>query len=83
MTAANQGTAAGQAGPIALSAVRAGYGTALLLAPGPLIRICTGYPADSRVRLTARVLGARHLIQAALTARAGPGRGRYRYRRGG
>ena len=60
------------AAPAALGAVRACYGAALLLAPGPLIRICTGYPTDSRVRLTARVLGARHLVQAALTAGAGP-----------
>ena len=78
MTAANQVTAPGQAvaaAPASLGAVRACYGAALLLAPGPLIRICTGYPADSRVRLTARVLGARHLIQAALTAGAGPSSG--------
>ena len=78
MTAANQVTAPGQVGaaaPASLGAVRACYGAALLLAPGPLIRICTGYPADSRVRLTARVLGVRHLIQAALTAGAGPGSG--------
>ena len=76
MTAANQVTVPGQAvaaAPASLGAVRACYGTALLLAPGPLIRICTGYPADARVRLAARVLGARHLIQAALTAGAGPG----------
>ena len=81
VTAANQVTAAAQAmttghavpaAPAALGAVRACYGAALLLAPGPLIRICTGYPTDSRVRLTARVLGARHLVQAALTAGAGP-----------
>ena len=78
MTAANQVTVPGQAvaaAPASLGAVRACYGTALLLAPGPLIRICTGYPADARVRLTARVLGARHLLQAALTAGAGPGSG--------
>jgi hypothetical protein len=72
VTAANQVTAAAQAAPAALGVVRACYGAALLLAPGPLIRICTGCPADSRVRLTARVLGGRHLIQAALTAGAGP-----------
>jgi hypothetical protein len=67
---------ASKAAPAVLAAVRACYGAALLLAPGPLIRICTGYPADSRVQLTARVLGTRHLIQAALTAGAGPGTGR-------
>ena len=78
MTAAKQVTAPGQAvaaAPASLGVVRACYGTALLLAPGPLIRICTGYPADSRVRRTAQVLGARHLIQAALTTGAGPGSG--------
>ncbi len=72
---AGQAAPASPAAPAALAAVRACYGAALLLAPGPLIRICTGYPADSRVRLTARVLGARHLVQAALTAGAGPGTG--------
>ncbi len=83
MTAENQVTGAGEtvpagktvpaasAAPVVLGAVRACYGTALLLAPGPLIRICTGYPADSRVQWTARVLGARHLIQAALAAGSG------------
>jgi hypothetical protein len=87
VTAAKQVTTAGEAvlaspaapahpaAPTALAAVRACYGAALLLAPGPLIRICTGCRADSRVRLTARVLGARHLVQAALTAGAGPAAG--------
>ena len=78
MTAANQVTVPGRAvaaAPASLEAVRACYGAALLLAPGLLIRICTGYPADSRVRLTAQVLGARHLLQAVLTAGAGPGSG--------
>jgi hypothetical protein len=64
---------ASSAAPAVLGAVRACYGAALLLAPGPLIRICTGYPADSRAQWTARVLGARHLTQAALTVGAGPG----------
>ncbi len=72
---ANQVKAAKLAAPAALWAVRACYGTALLLAPGPVIRRCTGCPADSRVRLTARVLGARHLVQAALTARSADGAG--------
>lgn len=88
MTTANQVTAASKTGPAdqaataskiapgVLATVRACYGAALLLAPGPLIRICAGYPADSRIQLTARVLGTRHLIQAALTAWAGPGTGR-------
>jgi hypothetical protein len=55
-----------------LPAVRAGYGMALLCAPGPVIRRCTGKPANRRTLTGARVLGARHLAQAALTARATP-----------
>jgi len=78
-----------------LTLVRAGYGVALLCAPGALIRLTAGpgaaaghlrRPAEadaqreaapgSRARLVARVLGVRHLAQAALTAagqRADPG----------
>jgi hypothetical protein len=53
-----------------LQAVRAGYGGALLIIPGPLIRLATGRPAGPRARTVARVLGARHLLQAALTTGA-------------
>ena len=70
---------------------RAGYGVALLVAPQALIKLTgdpvTGQPAGaSRARPSrracgvARVLGARHLMQAGLTAvalRAGPGRSYY------
>ncbi len=77
-----------------LTLIRAGYGVALLCAPGALIRLAAGPgaagrprpPAEadaqreaapgSRARLVARVLGVRHLAQAALTAagqRADPG----------
>jgi hypothetical protein len=49
---------------------RAGYGTALLTAPGPLIGLCTGRAPSVRARRVARVLGARHLAQAAITALA-------------
>ncbi len=53
--------------------LRAGYGAALLCAPGPLIRRVTGTRADRRSRVTARVLGGRHLVQAVSTARfSGP-----------
>jgi hypothetical protein len=55
-----------------LQVVRAGYGAALLLLPGPVIRLCTGRPASHRTRNVARVLGARHLVQAAVTAGSGP-----------
>jgi len=59
------------AGPGLLQPVRACYGGALLLAPGPVIRRVTGRPAGPRTRAVARLLGARHLLQAALTAAAG------------
>jgi hypothetical protein len=47
---------------------RAGYGAALLCAPGPMIGVVTGKPPSRRARRVARVLGVRHLIQAAVTA---------------
>ncbi len=55
----------------AVQAVRAGYGAALLLVPGRVIRACTGSQAGSRTRTVARVLGARHLAQAAVTLGSG------------
>ena len=52
---------------------RACYGTALLCAPGPIIGVVTGQPPSPRARQVARVLGVRHLAQAAVTAvNAGP-----------
>jgi hypothetical protein len=54
-----------------LQAVRAGYGGALLIAPGPVIRAAARGPDGPRARAVARVLGARHLLQAALTTAAG------------
>lgn len=53
-----------------LSALHGLYGTALLLAPGLLLRR-VGDPDDRVARLAARVLGARHLGQAALLAATG------------
>jgi hypothetical protein len=47
---------------------RAGYGAALLCAPGPMIGVVTGLPPSRRARQVARVLGVRHLAQAAITA---------------
>jgi hypothetical protein len=41
---------------------------ALLLAPGPAIRVATGRLPSQRACRVARLLGARHLAQAALTA---------------
>jgi hypothetical protein len=46
------------------------YGSALLAAPGLLLH-GVGDPADRMARLAARVLGARHLGQAALFAATG------------
>ena len=47
---------------------RAGYGAALLCVPGPMIGVVTGKPPSRRARQVARVLGVRHLAQAAVTA---------------
>jgi hypothetical protein len=55
-----------------LQVARAGYGAALLLVPGPAIRLSTGRTAGHRTRNVARVLGIRHLVQAAVTAGIGP-----------
>jgi hypothetical protein len=57
---------------VLLQAVRAVYGAALLLVPGRVIRACTGNQAGARTRAVARVLGARHLAQVAVTAGSGP-----------
>jgi hypothetical protein len=51
-----------------LQLIRAGYGAALLLVPGPAIRLATGTVPSQRTCRTARLLGARHLVQTALTA---------------
>lgn len=53
-----------------MSAGRAAYGAALLAVPGLLLGIVTGTPATRRDREVARVLGARHLLQAAVTLMA-------------
>jgi len=59
-----------------LPAARACYGAALLCAPGLIIRIATGRPASSRARGVTRLLGVRHLLQAALTSGPAPGTAR-------
>ena len=51
-----------------LQLIRAGYGAVLVLAPGPAIWLATGQVPSRRMRRTAQLLGARHLVQAALTA---------------
>jgi hypothetical protein len=42
----------------------------LLVAPGALIRLTSAHPADRRARLVARVLGARHCLQAVVVGAA-------------
>jgi hypothetical protein len=48
-------------------AARACYGAALLCAPGLVLGLCTGRASSQRARAVVRILGARHLAQAALT----------------
>jgi len=52
----------------ALTTTRASYGVALVLAPGLMILLVTGRMPGRRARRVACLLGARHLLQAALTA---------------
>ncbi|TNM67098.1 hypothetical protein FHN55_11250 [Streptomyces sp. NP160] len=56
-----------------LQGARATWGTALLVAPGPVLRLVGEAEPDPRSRAVVRVLGARHLAQAAFSGRA-PGR---------
>ena len=67
MRRANAPTAAGP-WRLLVPLARAGYGAALLCAPGPMIGVVTGRPPSRRARQVARVLGVRHLAQAAVTA---------------
>ena len=53
-----------------LQTVRATYGAALVLLPGPVIWLATGQLPSRRACRVAQVLGVRHLIQAAVTAAA-------------
>ncbi len=48
-------------------AARACYGALLLCAPGLALGMCTGEASGQRARVVTRILGARHLAQAALT----------------
>jgi hypothetical protein len=52
-----------------IPAVRAAYGVLLLSAPGPVLSWC-GAAVSPRTRAVVRVLGVRHLAQAAVTAGA-------------
>ncbi len=60
--------APGVAAPALLCAARVCYGGLLLCAPGRIISLGAGHRADPRAAAVARVLGARHLLQAAATA---------------
>jgi hypothetical protein len=51
-----------------LSVVRGAYGIALCCAPGALIGLAGGPAGDQRARAVARILGARHVTQAVLSA---------------
>lgn len=59
---------AGSAVPRWFAAARAAYGSGLLCAPGRAIRLADGAQPDRIARAVARVLGARHLAQACVTA---------------
>ncbi len=54
----------------ALQVIRAGYGATLILLPGRVLRLTTGEQPSRRACRTARLVGARHLVQTALTAAA-------------
>lgn len=54
-----------------MSAGRALYGAALLAAPGPILAVAAGQAPSRRDRAVARVLGARHVAQALVSAAAG------------
>ena len=54
----------------AAALVRAAYGASLLAAPGAVVRTVSGKPADGPSAIVARVLGARHIAQAATVGRS-------------
>jgi hypothetical protein len=59
-------SAAGPSSPSVLRLVRASLGLALVAAPEHTLAPLAGTPPDRAVRAFARVLGARHIAQAAL-----------------
>jgi len=61
-------TAPDLAAPALLCAVRACYGGLLLCAPHRMVALGAGHPAGPRAAAVARLLGSRHLLQAAATA---------------
>ena len=59
-----------RAAPIPL-AVRSGWGALLLVAPGPILRLMGGVDEGRTPRRLVRILGARHIVQAAVEQRFG------------
>jgi hypothetical protein len=57
-------------GFISFPLVRGGYGAVLLCAPSTAIRLSGARQASPRVRAVTRLLGIRHLLQAAVTMAA-------------
>jgi hypothetical protein len=57
-------------GRAALPPIRATYGVMLVAVPGVVIHLATGQPPGRRACRIARLLGARHLVQAAVSALA-------------
>lgn len=49
--------------------IRAAWGAVLLIAPGSVVRMLPEQPTGRRVRDVARLLGLRHLAQAAILRR--------------
>lgn len=56
-----------------LELIRTAYGTTALIAPGAVEHLLSGHAPDERARTVIRILGARHLLQAAVTARGSRG----------
>lgn len=54
-----------------LEALRAAYGATELIVPGAVEHVLLGHAPDERARKVIRILGARHLVQALVTARGG------------
>lgn len=60
----------GRTAPLSL-AVRIAWGTALIVAPGPVLRLMGGIDEGRVPRRLIRALGARHLLQAAVERKSG------------
>jgi hypothetical protein len=59
-----------------LTLARGGYGALLLALPAPMCRLYAGHPTGTPPHVAARILGLRHLGQAALVAHGSPARRR-------